>query len=238
MTSTNAPAITSDTAVANVYDTLTSAFNMWGDAYAATRADVLAGHTVKAISAAWKALDNPGIPTSVAMVGSFVAAASLTDTGMYSEAWLLAFKGKEDDNGDLISTYHGEIEPAHRVIERARKVSGMEDVGYALSLILGEEDGTPDFGSVIDSLIMLKALSIKSKDDDEDGTGEGSEDESGDDESTDESTPDDRAASVIAVLTALVNGGTPASDPMNFEIARLAKAYFAMCAPVKTAKTA
>lgn len=237
MTSTNAPAITSDTAVANVYDTLTSAFNMWGDAYAATRADVLAGHTVKAISAAWKALDNPGIPTSVAMVGSFVAAASLTDTGMYSDAWLLAFKGKEDENGDLISTYHGEIEPAHRVIERARKISGMEDVGYALSLIVEDEDGTPEFSSVIDSLIMLKALSIKQpKDDDEDGTGEGSEDES--EGESEESTPDDRAASVIAVLTALVNGGTPASEPMNMEMARLAKAYFAMCGPAKTAKTA
>jgi hypothetical protein len=251
MTNNTAPAITSDVAVANVYATLDTAFQMWGGAYLATRNDVLAGHTHKEISAAWKGLGNPGIPTSVAMVASFSAASFLTETGLYPNAWRLAFKGKENEAGDVVSDYAGEIEPAHRVIERARKANGIDYVNEAITGMMTElevisrpssfdDEGKRDAASlwcVFNAVADIKALATKFPKDD-DGSGEESGEESGEDESTDESTPDDRAASVIAVLTALVNGGIPASEPMNFEIARLAKAYFAMCAPAKAAKSA
>ena len=253
MTSTNAPAITSAVAVAKVYATLDTAFKMWGSAYLATRDDVLAGHTHKAISAAWKALDNPGIPTSVAMVASFSAASFLTETGHYADAWRLAFKGKENESGDVSSDYAGEIEPAHRIIERARKANGIDYVNDVITELVTElgvvarpesfdDEELRDravLSRVFSAVADIKALATKFPQDDDgtgDESGEGSEDES--EGESDESTPDDRAASVIAVLTALVNGGTPASDPMNMEMARLAKAYFAMCAPAKTAKTA
>ncbi len=244
MTTNDVQAITSASAVARVYDTLESAFRMWGDAYLATREDVLAGHTVKEISDAWKAIGNPGIPTSVAMVGSFSAASFLTGTDLYATAWCYAYKGKEVD-GELVHDWHGDIEPAHRVIERARKANGMEKVEDVLVTMQSElSDGTDaekiedDFSVVLDALLSLKALAVKTPKDDDGEGGEGSEDESGEDESTDESTPDDRAASVIAVLTALIEGGVPASDPMNMEIARLGGLYMKMCAPVKAAKTA
>lgn len=252
MTSTNAPEITSAVAVANVYATLDTAFQMWGSAYVATRDDVLAGHTHKAISAAWKALGNPGIPTSVAMVASFSAASFLTETGRYADAWRLAFKGKENESGDVTSDYAGEIEPAHRIIERARKANGIDYVNDVITELVSElkfvaenfndepelRDGAV-LSRVFSAVADIKALATKFPQDDDgtgDESGEGSEDES--EGESEESTPDDRAASVIAVLTALVNGGIPASDPMNMEMARLAKAYFAMCAPAKAVKSA
>lgn len=253
MTSTTAHAITSDIAVANVYATLDSAFQMWGSAYLATRNDVLAGHTHKEISAAWKALGNPGIPTSVAMVASFSAASFLTETGMYSDAWRLAFKGKENEDGNTVSDYAGEIEPAHRVIERARKANGIDAVNEVISGLVVElevlnrpttfdddaQRETAILSTVWGAVADIKDLAVKRKDESGDESGEGSEDESGEDESTDESSPDDRAASVIAVLSALIEGGVPASEPMNMEIARLGALYMRMCSPAeKVAKTA
>lgn len=120
--------ITSTAAVQTAYAVTADALTKWGEAYAATVADIDHGATARDIADAWR---KAGVkPANKDAVGDMARAATLT---AYPEVWAV-----------IADAYDGAVKYPHAIVARAREQRGARYVDAVLSAMTGAIDAADD----------------------------------------------------------------------------------------------